>query len=250
MLVGGFPEMATRGANPRNRTWFRAYSSTVVQRQVLDIANIDASGDLTRLLALLAARATGLANVTSLANDLGMAPTTMKRYLNLLRMTYIVQALPAWTRNAGMRLIRTEKLTLLDTGLLGYLQNAEAERVVSQRDMAGPLLETFVMMELRKQLGWSDIAAELYFFRTHSGLEVDLVIESLDGRIVAVEVKSAASVGKRDFRGLEFLRDQLGERFIRGILLYTGEQVLPAGDRIWVMPVDSLWRWGARPQTA
>ena len=250
VLVGGFPEVASRGASTRNRTWFRAYSSSIIQRQVLDIASIEAIGDLARLLTLLAARATGLVNVASLANDMGMAPTTMKRYLNLLRMTYIVQTLPAWTRNLGMRVIRTEKVTLLDTGLLGYLQNAELERVILQRDLAGPLLETFVMMELRKQLGWADIGAELFFFRTHSGTEVDLVLEAFDGRVVGIEVKASASVVKRDMRGLEALREHLGEKFIRGIVLYTGEQVLPAGDRIWVMPVDTLWRWGAKAQRA
>lgn len=250
MLVGGFPEVATRGPSPRNRNWFRSYTSTTIQRQVLDISSIESAADLGRLLTLIAARATGLMNVASLANDMGMPATTMKRYLNLLRLTYIVQTLPPWTRNPGMRLIRTEKVTLLDTGLLAHLQNADPERLILERDMAGPLLETFVLMELRKQLGWAEIGAELYFFRTHGGTEVDFVIEAFDGRVVGIEVKAAARLDKRDTRGLELLREHLGPKFIRGIVLYSGEHVLPAGERIWAMPIDSLWRWGARPQPA
>jgi uncharacterized protein len=247
MVTGGFPEVATRAAGSRNRGWFRSYGSSVIQRQVLDISQIEAAGDLPRLLSLVAARATGLVNTASLANDMGIPATTMKRYVNLLRATYILQTLPAWTRNLGMRVVRTEKLTLLDTGLLAFLQNTDPERIVLQRDMAGPLVETFVMMELRKHLGWSEIGAELYFFRTHGGMEVDFVLEAFDGRVVAIEVKATTTFDKRDTRGLEFLREHLGSKFIRGIVLYTGEHVLPAGERIWAVPMDALWRWGARP---
>jgi predicted AAA+ superfamily ATPase len=85
------------------------------------------------------------------------------------------------------------------------------------------------------------------FFRTQTGAEVDIVLEGRDGSVVGVEVKAGARLDKRDTRGLEFLREHLGPKFVRGIVLYTGEHVLPAGERIWAMPMDALWRWGARP---
>lgn len=111
--------------------------------------------------------------------------------------------------------------------------------------LIGPVVENFVLMELRKQVGWSALAPNLGFFRTHSGVEVDAVLERRDGRIAGIEVKASATIGPNDFRGLRFLRDELGERFVRGVLLYTGEQTLPFGDRLWAMPMDALWRWGA-----
>jgi hypothetical protein len=247
VLEGGFPEVVGRANDRRARAWFRAYSTTTLQRHIEDAAHIDASGEMPRLLALVASQAMGIANVSKLSRSLDIPNTSMVRYLNLLRASYVVQGLQAWSPNFGTRLRKTEKLTLLDSGLVGFLQNANADRLIVERQLLSALLETFVLMELRKQLGWAETLAYLYYFRTSSGTEVDIIIESSDGRVVAIEVKSSTKIDTRDLRGLEYLRDQLGPRFIRGILLYTGEHALPFGDRIWAMPVDSLWRWGAAP---
>jgi predicted AAA+ superfamily ATPase len=247
VLDGGFPEVAGRANARRAHAWFRSYSTTVLQRHVRDLSDIDALAELPRLLERLAAQAMGIANVASLARHLDLPPTSLRRYLNLLIASYIVQAIPGWSRRLAARASSTEKLTLLDSGLLAYLQNVTAERLRRERDLLGPLLESFVAMELRKQLEWTETLAELYYLRTHSGSEVDVVIESSDGRIVGIQVKGSVSVDRRDLRGLEFLRDQYGARFVRGILLYGGEQTLPFGEGLWAMPVDALWRWGANP---
>ncbi|MGE3074523.1 MAG: ATP-binding protein [Dehalococcoidia bacterium] len=245
VLEGGFPEVVGRSRDRRVRAWFRNYSTTTLQRHIEDASHIDASGEMPRLLSLVASQATGVANIAKLSRSLEIPHTSLVRYLNLLRASYVVQGLPAWSPNLGTRLRKTEKLTLLDSGLLAYLQNVDADRMIIERDLFGALLETFVLMELRKQFGWNDTLAHLYYFRTASGTEVDIVIESTDGRVVAIEVKASTKLDTRDRRGLEFLRDQLGAKFIRGIVLYTGEHTLPFGDRIWAMPIDALWRWGA-----
>jgi predicted AAA+ superfamily ATPase len=245
VLEGGFPEVVGRNRDRRVRAWFRNYSTTTLQRHIEDASHIDASGEMPRLLSLVASQAMGLANVAKLARSLGIPHTSLTRYLNLMRASYVVQGLNAWSPNLGSRLRKTEKLTLLDSGLIGFLQNVDAERLLVERELLGALLETFVLMELRKQFGWNDTLAHLFYFRTASGTEVDIVIESTDGRLVAIEVKATTKLDARDRHGLEFIRDQFGDRFVRGILLYTGEQTLPFGDRIWAMPVDALWRWGA-----
>lgn len=246
VLEGGFPEVVQRSNAARTRAWFRSYTTTVLQRHVQDISNIDALAELPRILSLVAAQATGLSNVARLARDVDIPPTSMKRYLALLQAAYVVQALPGWSQRLGQRLMKTERLTLLDSGVLAFLQNVTAQRLITERQLLGPILETFVEMELRKQLGWSETLATLYYLRTHSGTDVDLVIEASDGRLAGIEVRAAARAEKRDFRGLEFMREQFGDRFVRGILLHTGEQTLPFGDRLWAMPVDALWRWGAK----
>lgn len=248
VLEGGFPEVVGRSRDRRVRAWFRNYSTTTLQRHIEDASHIDASGEMPRLFALVASHATGVANVSKLSRSLDIPHTSLVRYLNLLRASYVVQGLPAWSPNLGTRLRKTEKLTLLDSGLLAFLQNVDADRMIIERELFGALLETFVLMELRKQFGWNDTLAHLFYMRTASGTEVDIVIESTDGRVVAIEVKASTKLDTRDRRGLEFLRDQLGPRFIRGIVLYTGERTLPFGDRIWAMPIDALWRWGATPE--
>ncbi|MBK7329289.1 MAG: ATP-binding protein [Dehalococcoidia bacterium] len=247
VLEGGFPEVVGRANLRRSHAWFRSYSTTVLQRHVRDLSDIDALAELPRLLERVAAQAMGIANVASLARSLDLPATSLRRYLNLLSASYVVQAVPGWSRQLTARTAKTEKLTLLDSGLLADLQNVTAGRLRMERSLFGPLLESFVMMELRKQLEWADTLAQLYYLRTHTGTEVDIVIESTDGRVVAIEVKATASPDRRDFRGLEFIRDNYPDRFVRGVLLYTGEQTLPFGDRIWAMPIDGLWRWGAVP---
>lgn len=247
VLEGGFPDVVGRASARRSRAWFQAYSTTILQRHVRDISDIDALGDLPRLLSRVAAQPMGIANVASLGRSLELPATSLRRYLNLLIASYVVQPVAGWSRQLTPRMAKTEKLTLLDSGLIAYLQNVDVDRIRLERTLFGPLLESFVLMELRKQLEWANTLARLFYLRTHSGTEVDIVIESNDGRVVGIEVKATASPDQDDFRGLRFLRDNYGDRFVRGVVLYTGEHALPFGDRLWAMPVDTLWRWGAVP---
>ena len=94
---------------------------------------------------------------------------------------------------------------------------------------------------MRKQISWTDPQVSLFHFRTSAGLEVDLLLEKPDGTVAGVEVKIKASVTPGDFAGLLGLRDQLGKRFRVGVLLYAGEQALPFGDRLWALPLETLW---------
>ena len=106
-------------------------------------------------------------------------------------------------------------------------------------------MEAFVAMEITKQLGWSRTRATLHHFRSHDQKEVDLVLEAPDGRVVGIEVKASATVRAGQAAGLRFFADALGERFHQGLLLHPGREAVPLGDRLWALPLDALWRWGA-----
>lgn len=103
------------------------------------------------------------------------------------------------------------------------------------------MLETFVVGELRKQVSWADPRISLYHYRTAGGSEVDVLLEKPDGSVVGVEVKAGATVSPSDFTALKELRDQLGKKFIVGIVLYTGDQMVPFGDKLWLVPLPALW---------
>jgi predicted AAA+ superfamily ATPase len=124
------------------------------------------------------------------------------------------------------------------------LLGTDAHAIVRPGGMFGPLLEGFVLMELARQISWSDPSVELWHYRTRDGLEVDAVLEDRRGRVVAIEVKAASTVRSEDFRGLRHLAERLGEDFLAGIVLYTGKQTLPFGPRMRTMPVSSLWECG------
>jgi predicted AAA+ superfamily ATPase len=241
LVRGGYPEAVLRTAEDRRAAWFASYISTILQRDVRDLARVDGLHALPNLLRLLAARSSGLLNLADLSRDAGLPHTTLTRYLTLLETVFLVHRLPAWSPNLGQRLVKSAKLHLVDTGLACHLLDTNADRLQGDRSLLGRILESFVVGELRKQLSWADTRATLHHFRTAAGSEVDVVLEKADGSVAGLEIKAGATVGANDFAALRGLRDQLGTRFIAGIVLHTGNQVVPFGDRLWLVPLALLW---------
>ena len=239
ILAGGFPEAVQRGSARRRNAWFDSYIATILQRDVREWSNIENLTLLPRLLRLLAARAASLSNHSELSRALGLPLSTLKRYLALLETAFLVRPLPAWSANLGKRLVRAPKTMLCDTGLMAFLLGIDSAGAVPDH-LTGALAENYAAMELTKHLGWSGVRAALYHFRERSGKEVDLVLENSAGNIVGIEVKAASSVSNDDFKHLRFLRDALGERFLRGVVLYTGTESVAFGEKMEAVPLGAL----------
>ena len=239
---GGFPEALSRKDVERRGAWFDAYVTTILQRDVRDLANIEDLASLPVLLRLLATRTSGLLNYADLSRSVGLAQTTLKRYFAALEATFMVHLVRPWATNLGTRLVKSPKVHLIDTGLAAYL--------VGQPDlpdgsaMLGAMLESFVVTEMLKQSGWSKTRVEVFHFRTQTGREVDIVLEDRKGRLVGIEVKSSASVDGSDFAGLRTLAEMVPDRFVRGIVLHTGAEMVPFGKNLVAMPVGALWGGG------
>ena len=242
MCAGGYPEARTRQPGARRGAWLDAYIDAILQRDVREIAQIDRLLDMPRLLGILATRASQLINHADLSRALALPQTTLKRYMVLLETTFLVQRVPAWFANLGRRLSKASKLVLADTALLAHLLNANAARVRSDRNLLGQMLENFVTMEVVKQMSWHPHRFGLFHFRTQAGAEVDLVIEDRDGRIVGVEVKSAATLRSQHFAGLKALAEVTGDRFVRGVVVYLGADVVPFGPALHGLPLAQMWR--------
>jgi len=243
IVVGGFPEAVRR--TPRRRTaFFDSYLSTLIERDVLEIANIERRDDLLKLLALLAGRAGGLLVPATLASQSGIPRTTLVRYLELLSSVFLIKSVPAWASGQTRRVVGTPKLAFVDTGVACHLLGQDANRLGEPDGAAGAMMENLVLMELARQLTWSTERARLYHYRTKDKLEVDAVIETPDGRVLGVEVKAGATVRTDDLAGLRNLAGRLGDRFVAGYVLYTGQQTLPFGNKIKAVPLDALWQLG------
>jgi predicted AAA+ superfamily ATPase len=242
ILAGGYPEAQERAAGRRRSQWFDSYLQTLLQRDVRDLSQIEGITQLPRILELLAVRSAGLLNLAELSRTLGIPLNTLKRYLNLLEALFILTTLPAWSSHLGKRLVKAPKVMLRDTGLMAHLMGIEQERLERDPDLLGGLLESFVAGEVRKLLGWSRNRVKLFHYRTLPGQEVDLLLERADGLVVGLEVKSSASIQPRDFKGLRHLSETLGPAFQRGIVLYTGSEILPFGPGMWAMPVSAIWQ--------
>ncbi len=138
-------------------------------------------------------------------------------------------------------MVKSPKLYLADTGVLCHLVGVRAQRLLADGNLLGPVLETFVVGELTRQVSWSRTLPRLHHYRTHAGAEIDIILESRDGRVAAVEVKAAASVRATDFKSMRFLMEKLDQRFVAGVVLYLGDEVVPFGERLWALPVAALW---------
>ena len=241
LVRGGYPEAVQRKTDDRRAAWFASYISTILQRDVRDLSRVDGLHALPNLLKLLATRASGLLNLADVGRDAGLPHTTLTRYLALLETVFLVHRLPAWSPNLGKRLVKASKLHLVDTGLACHLIGTDARRLNEDRSLLGRILETFVVGEFRKQLSWTDPRTALCHFRTAAGSEVDVLLEKADGSVAGVEVKASATVGAADFVALQELREQLGKRFRAGVVLYTGDQLVPFGDKLWLVPLPALW---------
>jgi predicted AAA+ superfamily ATPase len=244
IVRGGYPE-AIRRSQRRRSAFFDSYLTSLIERDVRELAAIERRGDLRRLLAMLAGHSGGLLVSAALAAQSGLPRTTLNRYLELLTAVFLIKQVPAWSAGQTGRAVGTPKLAFVDTGIACSLLGHDAARLGEPDRAAGPMTENFVLMELARQLSWSAERARLYHYRTKDQTEVDAVLETPDGRVVAVEVKAGATVRGEDLAGLRHLSQRLGSRFVAGYVLYTGQQTLPFGDRIRALPIDALWHLAA-----
>ena len=180
-------------------------------------------------------------NMAEVSRSAGIPHSTLRRYLALLEALFIVQPLPAWSANLGKRLVKAPKVHLLDSGLAANLQGQTDPDTLLLFPHLGALLETFAVQELRRHLSWARTAATAWHYRTGSGREVDLVLEAPGRGIVGVEIKASATIARGDFSGLQDLAASTGAPFVRGVLVYTGDQLLPFGDRMWAVPIGAFW---------
>jgi predicted AAA+ superfamily ATPase len=196
--------------------------------------------EMQRLVRLLAAQAAAIFNSRGLASSLTITHETVTTYTKLLETLFLVHRLPAWRPGLGPREIHAPKIHLVDSGLLAHLLGANERRIASDDRVTGKILENFVAMELVKHAEWAETITRQYHWRDGRD-EVDVVLENRSGQIAAIEVKAAATIDTRDTRAMAKLRDRLPDDFAAGIVVYTGAQTVPLGDRLWAVPVSALW---------
>jgi predicted AAA+ superfamily ATPase len=241
VLLGGFPEAIRRESERRRQDWARSYLTSVLTRDLKDIAEIEKLTELPKFVRLLSEYSSQLVNYSQFGGSIGVSHKTGQRYVALLEQVFLVATLQPWYTNALKRIAKTPKLHFLDTGLLATARGLTFDRMKADRGAFGAVLETFVFSEIMKLMSASDLRLTPYHFRDQQMREVDIVLERDDGMIVGIEVKASATVKSGDFGGLRTLAEACGDRFAYGVVLYDSTDVVPFGDRLAAAPLSTLW---------
>ena len=245
VLTGGFPLMV-RSLDAMDRYQrFTHYVEQSINYGMSNLSEVREREYLERLLYRYAAQTGQLLNIAKAAGDVELKKGTAENYTRMLELLFLIHRLPAWkaTRRGP---VSRPKLYVVDSGVAGRLQRLTAEKIQGgepfYRQQFGHLLETFVIGEFRKLLAWMRTPGEIGYWRNRRGDEVDLVIERpFDGLVIGIEVKAAARVAPRDWKGLRLLRDEIGPRFRAGLVMHLGETPYRLDEGIYAMPIDKLW---------
>jgi len=211
---GGFPTPALELKEDHERSvWFDGYVKTYLERDLQHLSAISALPDFRRLMRAACLRMGQLVNQTDMGRDVGLPQSTVHRYLNLLETSYLLVRLPAFSVNRTKRLVKSPKLYWSDTGL--------AMHIAQVPEPSGPHLENLVLCDL---LAWRDgrmDQADVFYWRTTTGEEVDFVIE-VGQKLLPIEVKATSKPRLSDTKHLRAFREEYGDRVLPGVLLHTG----------------------------
>ncbi len=237
-----FPELALHPEINRTK-WFDDYLTTILQRDVQSVASIRNPERIVQLLVSLALRVGSLVNDSAVMKETGLDAKTYGKYKAITKNTFLTFEVEPWSKpnKLNKRFVRQSKLYFTDTGLLCYILRRNLRDVLTGDPVtAGHLFENFIATEILKQTG-TCIGTRISHFNLAGGKEVDFVIEDAEGRVVGIEVKSASALSERDFANLCVMRDVLGKRFKRGLVIYTGTEQAPFQNGLWAVPVNALW---------
>jgi predicted AAA+ superfamily ATPase len=241
-LASGFPTPALGLSDDTRRRWLESYVDQVVTRDALELEPGRDPERLRRYLESYALSSAGIPEEKTLFESAGVNRKTAIAYERLLTNLLLIESVPAWTSNRLKRLILTPKRYLVDAGLFTGLLRIDVRAVMKDGDLLGRLLDTFVASQLRSEIPLAESRPRLYHVRTQQGRqEVDLLGELAGRNVIGVEVKADAGPKSDAARHLAWLRDQLGDRFIAGVVMHTGPRAYPLGERIIAAPICTLW---------
>lgn len=241
-LRGGFPEAALDLSESARQRWLESYVDQLVTRDALTIDGGRDPVRLARYLEAYALSSAGVPNDKTIYDAAGVDRKTALAYERLLKNLLIVEDLPAWTSNRLKRLVLSPKHHLIDPALLAGIIGVDIAAVLSDGDLLGRVLDTFVAAQLRAESVVADTRPRLYHLRQEQGRhEVDLIAELGAQRVIGIEIKATSAPTAADAHHLMWFRDQIADRFVGGVVLHTGPRAFVVADRITAAPISTLW---------
>lgn len=240
-LAGGFPEMMRLSVEAR-WDWLQSYLDQLILRDARVVGENRDPVRLRRFLAGYAANTAGIPTDKLLYDTAGISRATGIAYENVLEMLFVVERIPAWHSNRVKRLVKAPKRVLIEPAMIGPLLGANATAALRDGNLLGRLIETFAIAQLRPESSAGAIPVQLHHLRLDNGKrEIDLIAEYADGKVAAIEVKASAAPGAADGAHIEWLAEQLGSKFLIGIVLHTGARAFRLSSNVLAVPLSGIW---------
>lgn len=214
---GSYPELVLRNYHEAD-AWYASYVDTYLNKDIRALSNIGDMRDFRRFLQLLSANATQLLDMTLYAKDIGVSVPTIKRWLSILEASYIIFMVSPFYENHGKRITKSPKVYFYDTGLISYFTGIKTYEQYNNGPMAGALFENYIVSEIMKKELHLSTKSDLYYFRTASKVEIDLIIDHKSSRDF-IEIKKSATFHPGMVKSLKEYADKDAKK----ILLYQGE---------------------------
>ncbi len=245
-MESGFPNAALLLSGRAQRMWLQSYLDDLLTHDVEELENPTTKGRdserLRRYFEAYALNSAGVADHKTIFDAAGVTKKTAMSYEDLLLRLLVVDRLPGWTSNRLKRLVHAPKRYVVDAALIGVALRLTSQAVIADGNMLGRMLDTFVVAQLRPETVVAESGPRLYHLRTEGGRrEVDVVVELGGERIVAIEIKASSAPTAGDARHLGWLREELGHRFVAGVVLHTGPRLYELGERVVAAPISTLW---------
>ncbi len=230
---GGMPALLPLSDEERWK-WLKDYEYTYLERDLSDLTRLDDLDPFTKFQRLSALRSGRLLNYSELARDASVSVDTARRYMEYLRLSYQVMLLQPYYKNITSSVIKTPKLYWLDIGLLRQLSGQRGE-------LSGEIYETMVVNEIFKWIKTAQRNVDIFFYRTRSGLELDLFLSTEKG-FIGVEIKGRQIVVPSDIRPMKEIASALKRRWLGGLVIYQGDEIKKLSEpEIWAVPSRRLF---------
>jgi len=221
IFKGGFPALYADNLNPTE--FYRNYCQTYIERDVRAILKVHNLIHFQRFMKLCASRCGRLLNLSSFANDLGIAVDTVKEWLSIMEASFLIFSLPPYYENFGKRLTKSAKYYMTDLGLATYLLDIESITQLDRDPLRGELVENLVVLELVKYRFNLGRDPQLYFYRDNHQHEVDVIFKT-GSELIPIEIKASRTFNNEFLKGLRYFRNLAPEQVTKGYLIYFGDQ--------------------------
>lgn len=240
-IRGGFPEVLTLGEEGRFG-WHHDYLDALIDHDLKEITNIRRRDDMQQLLSVIAAWSSQYIDLNSVQSILSIKRPTIESYLSALEALFLFERLPVYAKTDYARITKRPKLYMNDSGMMSAILRYNKDNVRLDDQKLGKLVETFVFNEIAAQVSCYP-GSRLYHYRDREKREIDLLVETAKDELIGIEVKAGSAIKKNHFKHLSWFKEHLvkGHQKFVGVILYTGETVVPFGEGLWAVPMGALF---------